>query len=257
MVTIVLPVSRKDFLNAIFARLETLKCDREQTNLLVYVDGDLQLYQKARNLTVNSKFKERLCVYRRKGQPSVGSVKRRRKRIADIHNEIKENLGHSDFLFLIEDDTLFPERALDQLLKTAYIHTNSGVISGIQLGRWGYRHIGAWTVDDIYDVKKVTSVPLKDDGVEEVDATGLYCCLVRTKDYMAHNFDIFEEALGTDVDFGLALRRGGLLNYIDYNLKVVHMTKKEEIRFMNSKVIQVELTKDDSVRFGWKLRSLC
>lgn len=256
MVTIVLPVSRKDYLDAIFARLETLECDKEQTNLFVYVDGDLQLYQKARNLTVNSKFKERLCVYRRKGQPNVGSIKRRRQRIADIHNEIKEHLAHSDYLFLIEDDTLFPERALKQLLKTAYLHSNAGIVSGIQLGRWGYRHIGAWRVDDIYDVKKITSVPLEVDGTKEVDATGLYCCVVRMKTYMDHKFNIFEEALGTDVHFGLSLRQGGLLNYIDYNLKVVHLTKKEEIRFMNSKVIQVELTKDDSVRFGWRLKSI-
>ena len=67
MITIVVPISRVDYLARFFVRLEMLDCDSEKTNLLCYVDGPLELYQKVRNYIVNSKFKNKLCVYRRKG----------------------------------------------------------------------------------------------------------------------------------------------------------------------------------------------
>ena len=119
--TIVLPISRKDYLSKIFMTLEMLDCDRAYTNLLCYVDGSLELFQETRNLVVNSKFRERLCVYRRKGIGSVSSVLRRRQRISDIHNEIKDLIKQTDFIFLIEDDTLFSSNTLKKLLSIAYM----------------------------------------------------------------------------------------------------------------------------------------
>ena len=114
-------------------------------------------YFNARNLTVNSKFNEKLCVYRKKGVPTVSSVRRRRQRIADIHNEIRGLLNKGDYILLLEDDTLFPTNSLKTLLKQASQTPNFGVLSAIQLGRWGYKHIGAWDFDDIYDPDLIIS----------------------------------------------------------------------------------------------------
>ena len=250
--TIILPVSRKDYLSKIFIILEMLDCDRAYTNLLVYVDGSLELFQKVRNLVVNSKFRERLCVYRRKGVGSVSSVLRRRQRIADIHNEIKDLIKETDFIFLIEDDTLFPSNTLKKLLSIAYMKKYFGFISGVEVGRWGLTHIGGWIVDDIYDTKQVTSIK-KGTGVVEVDGAGLYCCLTTKENYMKNIFKPYDKILGPDFDFGITLRKKGLKNYLDYSITCQHLTKKEALTLLNSKIVQVRFEKSDD---DWRMKIL-
>lgn len=242
--TIIMPCSRPDFLKRIFAQLDLMPCDNENTNILVYVDGNQQLYEVARNLTVNSKFKERLCVYRRKGVPNVGSVKRHRQRIADVHNEIKLLLNKSDFVFLLEDDTLPPMNAMEVLHKNYSEYPFAGFISTVEIGRWGYEMIGAWKADDLYDPQVITTVP-EGTGIMEVDAAGLYCCLVKSELYMQHFFQPFQDILGPDVNFGLWLRQRGRTNYINYDLKCKHLTKRGEITFQNAKIVQVQIKKVD------------
>lgn len=251
MITIVLPVSRPDYLAQIFTYLELLDCNREETNLLCYVDGPLELFQKARNYTVNSKFKERLCVYRRKGITSVSSVHRRRQRIADIHNEIKELINKTDYIFLTEDDTLMPMDSLKKMYNLALTKKYFGFISGVEVGRWGFRHIGAWIVDDIYDIKQVTSIQAG-QGIEAVDGAGLYCCFTTRENYMKNVFKPFDSILGPDVDFGINLRKQGFKNYIDHSIQCQHLAKKKTITVANSKIIRVRFDRDEGERFWWK-----
>ena len=124
---------------------------------------------------------------------------------------------------------------------------HAGLLSGVQIGRWGFDHIGAWNANDVYEPKHLVSVPGMDtaktkDTVSEVDATGLYCCLTRFENYMNFKFEPFEDALGPDVAYGLHLRRQGLQNYIDYSIKCDHLTKRETITF-DRPIIQVQLKK--------------
>lgn len=234
--------------------LDMLECDSETTNLLVYVDGDFNLYQKARNLTVATRFKEKLCQYRRKGLPNVGSVRSRRTRIADIHAEVKEMIDKCDYVFLLEDDTVIPLNTLKVLLKNYSDYPYAGFISGVELGRWGYTHIGAWKVDDIYNVKRITSIPNDNSNpLVEVDAAGFYCCLIKRENYMNTDFKPFENILGPDVDFGIKLRQSGLKNYVNYGLHCKHLTKHGEITFINSEIVQVEFNK---VGEKWEMRPL-
>lgn len=260
MVTIVLLVSREFFLQRIFANLDFLECNAEETNLLVYVDGDWNIYEKARNLTQASKFKEKLCVYRRKGLPNVGSIRSRRKRIADIHTEVKEIIVNCEYIFLLEDDTLIPNNTLKMLLKDYADNPYAGFISGIELGRWGYTHIGAWRVDDIYDPKRITSIPMKSsvssdtlNDVEEVDAAGFFCCMVKKDNYLKTEMDPFEDILGPDVNFGIKLRQAGFKNFVDYGIRCRHLTKRGDINFQNSVIVQMEFTKDGE---KWNMKQL-
>ena len=255
MVTIILPVSRDDYLRRVFTQLELMNCDQTKVNLLCYVDGDILLMEKARNLTINSKFEQRLCVFRGKGQPNVGSVKRRRQRIADIHNEIKELLEPCDYVFLVEDDTLVPINALEKLLNNFYIHPHTGIISGTQLGRWGYLHQGLWSVDDVYETNTITSLKAG-DGLQKIDAAGFYCGLIKYQNYINHTFKPFEDAMGPDVDFGLMMRKEGLANYADLSIKCAHLNNRGIINFSDSKIVQVQLKRTPDVRFGWMTSSL-
>lgn len=239
-----MPCSRPDFLKRIFAQLDMMPCDNANTNILVYVDGNQPLFELARNLTVNSKFNERLCVYRAKGVPNVGSVKRHRQRIADVHNEIKKLLNTSDFVFLLEDDTLPPLNAMEMLHHNHTENPNAGFISAVEIGRWGFEMIGAWCANDVYTPTEITTIP-KGSGFATVDAAGLYCCLVRTELYMKHFFQPFEDILGPDVHFGLTLRQQGYQNYVNQDIQCKHLTKRGEITFQTANIIQIRVKKVD------------
>lgn len=242
MVTIILLVSRPHFLQKIFAQLDLMPCDRESTSFFVYVDGDHSLYEKARNFTVNSKFTEKLCVFRKKGTGSVSGIKQRRQRIAEIHNEIKSYLLKGEYILLLEDDTLFPLNTMEYMLKNATMDKSIGIFSAVELGRWGFTMIGAWKADDVYNTKKLESIP-EGEGIVEVDATGLFCGLMRKELYLQHTFQV-PEAGGPDINLGLWLRQQGYKNYATFDLKCKHLIQKGEITFFNSEIHRVQLSKD-------------
>lgn len=253
-ITIVLPVSRIDYVYNIFADLEMLDCDSKHTSLLVCVDGDVDLYGKVNDLTRRSKFFEKLCVYRKKGKPDPTHVRKRRQRIADIHNELKEYLKGATYYFLIEDDTKLPSNALQKLTTLYSQYPTAGMVSGLQLGRHGFLHVGAWTVDDVYQPSLIESIPF-DRKTRSVDAAGLYCCLVKADRYEAHTFKPFQDILGPDTDFGIELRRQGYQNYVDGSLLCGHRVQNGVIEFHNSDIVTVRFDKTDdpNVRFNWHL----
>jgi len=255
VVTIAMPVSRPDYLKRIFAQLDMMPCDRDTTNILVYVDGDQRLFEIARNFVINSKFHEKLCVYRKKGLPSVNYIRGRRKRIAEIHNEMKQILNFCDYVFLLEDDTLMPLNALEKLTQNALMYPHAGFITGVQIGRWGITVPGIWKVDNPYDVKTISSCLPKNGEIEEIDAAGLYCALTKLDNYKKMVFEPFDEILGPDVSFGLALRREGYKNYVDWSLNTSHLTKKGEIKMYNTQLQRIQFTKDSQGR--WIQEILC
>ena len=252
--TIVMPVSRPDFLHRVFAQLDMMSCKKEETNLLVYVDGDQILYQKAHNFVTNSKFNEKLCVYRRKGLPNVNHIPFRRKRIAAIHNEIKQIINFCDYVFLMEDDTLLPLNALEKLLKAYTIHPHAGFITGVQIGRWGMNVPGIWKVDNPYQVNKVESLlPDKDVMLKEIDAAGLYCCITKMDNYKKHNFEPFDTILGPDVGFGIALRKEGYKNYVDLSINTTHLTKRDPITPTNVTLQKITFTRIEDSKWEQEL----
>lgn len=247
-ITIVLPVSRDHHLRQIFTNLEFLECDPEHTNLLVYVDGDQKLYEAARNFTVMSRFKQRLCLFRSRGLPNISSLHRRRQRIADIHNELKGIIKQCDYIFMLEDDTLFPYNTLQKLIRWYSIYPYAGFISAAELGRWGLAYIGGWKVNDPYTVTHIESIKNSEE-MREVDAAGFYCQLVPYKNYMLHNFKPYEDLLGPDFNYGIELRRAGYKNYMDVSIKCRHITQTEEITFMNSEIVQLKYDREGT---KWK-----
>lgn len=257
-----MPVSRPDFLHRIFAQLDMMPCNVNETNLLVYVDGDLDLFNTARNFVIQSKFKERLCVYRRKGLPSVNHIRSRRQRIAEIHTEIQAIIGTCDYIFLLEDDTLFPLNTLERLLKAYGMSPHAGLITGVQVGRHGMFVPGIWKVDNPYNIQRIqsqmpittTNPVMKDWEVfQEIDAAGLYCCITKAEHYKKAKFEPFDAILGPDVSFGLALRREGYKNYVDWSLNTDHLTKTGEITIKNVTLQQITFTKLEPNRWEQQL----
>jgi len=234
-ITIFMPVSRNDFLDKVFHNLEMLECKSEYVNLLVLVDGDEKLYVDVRNRVELSKFGQRLCIpYKNKDKLKKFDLTNRRLRISDIHNEAKKYIVDCDYIFGIEDDTLFPNDTLKKLLAHYLRNPYMGFVEAIELGRWGIPYIGAWKVDNIYDVQKIESLP-DQKGLVKIDAGGFYCFLTTRDNYMMNYFKPFEiNSLGPDVQFGIELRRQGLENYADFDIKCIHKKKEGDITFGSS-----------------------
>lgn len=254
MTTIVLLVSRSDFLDRVISKIELLDCNKNDTNILAIVDGDNALYIKTRNLIQDTKFNQRLTV--KSDCPGTGSrfnVKERRKRIAFLHNQARELIQHDEgYIFTVEDDTLIGTSALRELMKIALNNRAFGMAEGVELGRWGVPYVGAWIADDIYDTKQLTSVENKytspsDELVENIDAGGLYCSLIRADLYKQHEFTS-DNGLGPDVNLGLELRRLGFQNFIAWHVPCTHlnikMGKEEKIKPSDeSKIVKITLDK--------------
>jgi hypothetical protein len=226
--------------------LEELECDSERVNLFTLVDGNADLFVKARNYTEHSKFKERLCVQRKPDSTFRRfDLMRRRLRIAAIHNEAKQYIQACDYIFLVEDDTIIPPHALQKLHRNYVAHPYAGFIEGVEIGRHGIPHIGAWRADDVYEPSKLETLLLGKD-VEEIDAGGFYCALVKAANYLKHDFKPFgNNDLGPDVDFGIALRQQGLKNYIDWSVRCEHRTRDEVITVANTELKKVIMVRED------------
>lgn len=245
--TIILPISRDQFLPRVFASLEALDCDREHTNLLAYVDGDTNLYVLARNAVEQSKFNQRLCVQGDvPGERKDYSINARRRRIAAIHNAVKELIEPCDYVFLIEDGGVLPAQALAKLLTDHLTYPHAGFIEGVELGRHGLAYIGGWRADDVYEPTKLESV-MPGTGLEEIDAGGLYATLMRYDLYRKHEFKLWEgDAFGPDIQLGFELRRLGYQNYIDWGVSVEHMRPDgSSVHPRGTDIVQVRFRRDD------------
>jgi hypothetical protein len=244
-VTIFLPISRADFLPKVFHALEMLECDPRNTNLFTYIDGPADLYIAARNFTEASRFAQRLCVQRpQERAPKLFDIRNRRQRIAEIQNAAKEYLQGADYIFGLEDDSVPRADALAQLQRDYALYPYAGMISGIEIGRWGINHLGLWSVDDVYDPTVITSL-MPGEGMTPVDATGLYTYLTKAENFLTHHFEPWGDALGPDAQFGLALRQAGFMNYADFKVPVQHMCADgRSISLSNTEVQQVRLTRD-------------
>jgi GT2 family glycosyltransferase len=168
---------------------------------------------------------------------------RRRQRIADMHNEMKKFINKCDYVFLVEDDTLLPKDALTKLLQGFEKYPDAGFISGVQVGRWGIRLCGIWKVDNAIDPEIIES-ELPQEGIQEIDAAGFYCCLVKKNNYIEHNFEPYQKILGPDFNFGLYLRKKGLKNYVDWSINTTHVTKKEILTVENTDIQKIVFFRD-------------
>ncbi len=223
-ITTILPVSRISYLNRVLDSL--LEQTYEIENLIVVFDGPDGEFVKVRNRIAELYIENKICVPTPYSRQAF-TIAERRWHIVAIHNQIKELLGDCDWVFSVEDDGILPENALEKLVEAAKTQEDVGMVTGVELGRWGIPYVGAWRVDDIFNPQEVESLENKtrDPIIEEIDGCGLYCALIRADDYKEHKFDT-RNGLGPDVNLGLFLRQKGYKNYIDWSIPVTHLTDR-------------------------------
>lgn len=258
MITILLTVSRFDYLEKVITAIELLECDRMTTNFLCIVDGEDDLYLRARNLVSDTKFNERLTVRAvLDDNRSRLNVETRRKRIAAIHNQARNLIQHTTgYVLSIEDDTTFNPLSLRRLVDVASRQRAFGMAEGVELGRWGVPYVGAWRADDIYDTKELKSieniypVPIGQPATN-IDAGGLYFALINADLYKQHIFTC-DNGLGPDVNFGLENRRLGYENFIVWQVPCTHYNSvmgKEITLNPSDKTTIVTLTKQNNTKW--------
>lgn len=231
-ITIVLTVSRLKYLEKVITAIELLECDYELTNILCIVDGDQELYLRARNLVNGTKYNERLTVRADlDDNRSTFDINTRRKRITAIHNQARTHIKHNNgYVLSIEDDTTFRPTALKKLLDVALRTRAFGFAEGVELGRWGVPYVGAWRADDIYNVSELVSVeninpvPIGQKP-SNIDAGGLYFALINAELYKQHTFTC-DNGLGPDVNFGIECRQLGYENFIVWQVPCKHYTEQ-------------------------------
>lgn len=218
----VLLVSRTTYLDRVIESLlnQTYKFD----SLIVVFDGHEQHYTEVRNKIVKLPLDNVLCVLSTNIAPA-DTIPDRRRHIVNIHNQVRGLLGEYDWVFSVEDDGIVPPDALEKLVTHAKKNKNLGMVTGVELGRWGTPYVGAWKVDDVYSPTQISSLLNKSSqgGFQEIDGCGLYCALIRADKYKEHQF-FTNNGLGPDVNLGLFLRQAGFKNYIDWSIHVTHLT---------------------------------
>lgn len=256
MISIVLPISRRDYLKPVFDSLAALEKPSD-TELIILTDGDKDLEQAVDRRLDSLSFRRITVLQYSDGAPSDRNE--RRYRIADIHNTLRHHIpDRADYVFSIEDDTVVPTHALRKLTELL-AQPNVAYASGVELGRWNTPYLGAWLADDINKPSQIHSyMPALVDGtmlyeLDQIDAGGLYCALIDADLYKMHQFEPFDKqgknGLGCDVNFGLYLRQQGYKCYIDWSVQCDHIGEKGSVNLGNTKPVQVQFTKD--IRGRW------
>lgn len=249
MITVVLPVSRKDYLLPVFKSLDGL-LKPDQTELLLIIDGNKELEMMVDQCLDFVHF-SRIQV-RNFGDAPASELNDRRKRISEIHNFAKQFIpDECQQVFLVEDDTVFQAEALVQL-KASMDQTGAAFVQGVEVGRWKTPYIGGWFADDIYDPERIVSVK-PSEGLQDIDAGGLYCALVDANSYLEHKFEPFDKqgnnGLSCDVNFGLWLKGQGKKVMMNWDVQCGHYKEGRVLRLAEIRPVVVVFEKDNNGRW--------
>jgi hypothetical protein len=240
MISIILPISRTDFLKPVFDCLNALERPAD-TELLIITDGDESLGRAVDRRLDSISFK-RIQVVNFGDKPGE-DINSRRYRISAIHNKAAYYIPNDcEYVFSIEDDTTYPPDTLTRMLKTFEGYSNCAFVEGIELGRRKTPYIGGWKADDVNNPSEILSV-MPSHGLQNIDAGGLYCALIDADLYKMHTFEPFDKqgtnGLSCDLNFGLYLRQQNYDCFIDWSIQCDHIGETGSVNLGNTRPVQV------------------
>lgn len=257
-VSLVVPITRHWTLNQLFAGIMRLEKREAIAQIVLYLDTDSNKIRNAIDDYWLSELKKITAdVYVHQSErPEISQIRilPRRQRVVDVQKDIKhlfkiQELKKTDYLFGVEDDTTIPPDALYKFLDIASHRPKLGFVQGVQVGRWGYKMIGAWRVNDINNPTEFVSLPntVPENKffslTEKIDGGGLYCYLTPLQHYLDHDWRLgLEERV--DMQFGLDLTAAGYECLIDWTVVCGH-----------NDFGMVLLPDNDVVRLHYKLKA--
>lgn len=248
-VAIFLPMSRPWRVDAMAKQLSNLDYEGIDPKLVIVVDTDEITEHYVRNALAKYETPGIPATIHLTGNPGASEVNvgKRRERIMNVWNTAKTLIPDDvELVFTIEDDTDVPFNALTALIQDYDNLTANGakvgLVSGIQVGRWGFKMIGAWRVDDVNNMKTAETIPFSMKHIlEKVDAAGFYCFV--TPAHLFKSADYIFNQFGADVNYGLQVRQKGFQNYVDWTIKTGHVLQHKTL-YPDEKcvVVKYELT---------------
>lgn len=249
-VSVFLPLSRPWRVDAMAKQIVNLYlASHKIVEVLVIIDNKAISPQSVKDAFVNYNCPYPVTTFST-GNPGASeyNMATRRARIVAVFELAKRLLSmESDFVFTIEDDTEFGDRSLVDLIMAYngvgwnYRH-NVGIVSGIQVGRWGFKIVGAWKVDNYENPKVASSMPYKLNPTwQEVDAAGFYCFITPRKLFSMASFRY--DHFGPDFYYGLSLRHMGCRNYINWAVTTGHVISPSKILWPDEKCVVVKFEK--------------
>lgn len=187
-------------------------------------------------------------------KPAKG-IEARRKRIAanqrKLQDVVKAYQHECNLVWQIEQDGDLPEDCLERLIEDyKKLHNNIGddfgYISGIEVGRHGLYCLGAWR-----NIKSDSFESLNHnlEGIQEVEATGLYCLLAEPKVFTSGYPAWHDEPYGPDVVWGRSLNKR---IFVDMDIRIGHITPRGTIRPEHISTTTVKFYKQPSGAWNYK-----
>lgn len=233
-VTLFLPTSRRWRVEPMAKQLHKLDRDGFEIDVIVVIDNSDISEAYVQNMFAKHEAPN-ISKIISTGNPgaSEGNAHARRERITNVWKLAKTAIPEAtQLVFTIEDDTDISANTLQALVGSYDVFTAKGVkvglISGIQVGRWGLKMIGAWKTDNIADPTTWETVPFtRKEILSEVDAAGFYCFITPRELFCSANY-IFND-FGADVNYGWEVRKKGYRNFIDWTLPCGHVMQHKTL----------------------------
>lgn len=158
------------------------------------------------------------------------TIAQRRRNIVNNHKKLVEIVKayNPDLVYQVEGDDELKTDTLKNLLKTykkyEKIDPDLGYVSGIQVGRHGLYHLGAWHnfAEDSFE-----SIPHSWLGVHKVQATGFYGLLANTKAWLSGVCSWDGEVYGPDVNWSRTMPYN---KYVDMDIPIGHRVNNKGLR---------------------------
>lgn len=256
-VLLVLPLTRRWAIDMQAKQLAALNRNSIDLHLLVNIDTDD--FNASQVIDAFNKYEMTIPYtihHTKKFAPQEVRIYARRDRIRDMLTELqatirKKQLDGSEFMFMVEDDTMIESAALQRLLADWRELTDAGVkvgfIEGAQVGRHGIRMIGAWRMDDLENPTVMSTIPFNRGALfEKIDGGGLYCFITPMQLFLEHTFHWHDECFSVDVTYGIELRKKGYTNIIDWSVVAGHADQHGRVLVPNENCTVAEYKKADN-----------
>ena len=222
-----LPITRKWFFDTFIRSIHDIDLPKNRVEVIFYLDtNDKELEQmvllQAKIMALNG-FNGVGIFTSGKDQPGeYGQRDERRKRIIEMREKTKEIIK-GQYIFSVEDDTIVPRYAFKKLSKIIETGSNVGFVTGAEVGRWGIECVGAYQFTEEKGKLVAFKSLMPSEGVQSIDAGGMYCYIARTDLYKKIKFRN-ESELGPDMLFVLDIKKTHNA-FIDWSVKCEHHTK--------------------------------
>lgn len=245
--SIFIPFTREWNVKNFWESFEKVIIPKSECELICYIDSDSEYLWNELYAYLSSDMNRLwngVKLYRSKQPaPQETNPMKRRERIVEMKNHSRTLIDpDSLFVFGVEDDTIVPPLAFIRLFKTIQLK-NVGFVEGVQCGRWNWKIIGAWIMDDVHNPQVVETLWPRQKTLSNIDGGGFYCYMTKAELYREIEYRVEAECLGVDVCYCMDVRRKGFRAYVDWAVVCGHQDHNR-VLLPDKDVIKVRFKKE-------------